>query len=177
MRQDPAIRQISRELTTVPLRPVLFGVLAIVAFDLVASLASRSLGFRYSYATVGSWIIHVAVGFAIGRQSTVGAASIGVAIVAFTEATIGWTVPWAVGPGRPAGGRPGGIGICRIGRRSRRLERCGRTTTLVGRRRGFEISYRASSTAATGIPDTSTPTRKTSPTLVVRRKTAELSRA
>jgi hypothetical protein len=87
-------------------RLIAWGALAIVAFDLLASVASRGIGFRYSYATVGSWLIYAAFGFVIGRRADVGVASIGVAVIAGTEATIGWAPSWAIGPGRPLNGTP-----------------------------------------------------------------------
>jgi hypothetical protein len=87
-------------------RLVSWGALAIVAFDLLASVASRTIGFRYSYATVGSWLIYAVFGFMIGRRANVGAAALGVAIIAVVEATIGWAVSWAVGPGRLPNGIP-----------------------------------------------------------------------
>jgi hypothetical protein len=90
-----------------------WGALAIVVFDLLASVASRTIGFRYSYATVGSWLIYAAFGFMIGRRVNVGAASLGVAIIALVEATIGWAVSWAIGPGRPPNGIPS-IGVLAI---------------------------------------------------------------
>jgi hypothetical protein len=94
----------------VVVRLVSWGALAIVVFDLLASVASRTIGFRYGYTTVGSWLIYAAVGFMIGRRADVGAAALGVAIIAVVEATIGWAVSWAIGPGRPPNGTPG-IGV------------------------------------------------------------------
>jgi hypothetical protein len=90
-----------------PLRPVALGALAIVAFDLLASIASRTLGFPYDWATPGSWLIYAAVGFVIGRQSDMRTASAGAAVVALVDATIGWAISWAIGPGRLPDGSPG----------------------------------------------------------------------
>jgi hypothetical protein len=83
---------------------VAYGVVAIVAFDTIASLASRSFGFPYVYATAGSWIIYAAVGFAIGRLAPISYAAIGVATVGFAEATVGWWFSWIIGPGRTKSG-------------------------------------------------------------------------
>jgi len=91
-------------------RLVSWGALVIVGFDLLASVASRTIGFPYSYATVGSWLIYAAFGFMIGRRVNVGAASLGVAIIAFVEATVGWAVSWMIGPGRLPNGIPS-IGV------------------------------------------------------------------
>ena len=75
------------------------GVIGIVVFDALA-LASRSFGFPYVYATVGSWLIYAMVGFAIGRIAPVSHAAGGVVIVALAESTIGWWISWIIGPGR-----------------------------------------------------------------------------
>ena len=85
---------------------IALGALAIVAFDLVASVASRAIGFQYSYAAVGSYLIYAAFGFMIGRRANVSAAAFGVAIIAGVEATIGWAVSWVIGPGALATGIP-----------------------------------------------------------------------
>src|SRR5579863_3550936 len=92
--------------TNVETRLIALGALTIVAFDLVASVASRAIGFRYGYAAVGSWLLYAVFGFLIGRRANVGSAAFGVAIIAGFEATIGWAVSWAVGPGRLPTGVP-----------------------------------------------------------------------
>jgi hypothetical protein len=85
-------------------RIVLAGVIGIVVFDALASVASRSFGFPYVYATVGSWLIYAMVGFAIGRIAPVSYAAGGVAVVALAESTIGWWLSWIIGPGRTKSG-------------------------------------------------------------------------
>lgn len=87
-------------------RMISWGALAIVAFDLLASVASRVLGFPYGYATIGSWLIYATFGFIIGRRADVRTASAGVAVIAGVEATVGWALSWAIGPGRPRDGMP-----------------------------------------------------------------------
>lgn len=78
---------------------VLLGLLGVVAFDALASIASRVLGFWYVYATVGSWLIYGVVGFFAGRLVPLSAAAVGGAVVAFGEATVGWKVSCLIGPG------------------------------------------------------------------------------
>jgi hypothetical protein len=87
-------------------RVIWLGALVIVAFDIVASVASRTIGFPYSDAAVGSYVIYAVFGFAIGRRAGVGGASLGVAMIATVEATIGWALSWVIGPGRPPNGMP-----------------------------------------------------------------------
>lgn len=72
-------------------------------YDALASLASRALGFPYERASVGSYLIYLAVGFAVARASTrsrVRSAALGTGLVGLVDATIGWGVSWAIGPGR-----------------------------------------------------------------------------
>jgi hypothetical protein len=83
---------------------VWLGVLAIIAFDALASLASRSLDFPYLYATIGSLLIYAALGFTLGRTASVSFAAASVAVIAFADATIGWWLSWIIGPGKPEGG-------------------------------------------------------------------------
>jgi hypothetical protein len=81
-------------------------VSAILIFDLVASLASRTLGFRYAYATLGSWLIYAITGFVAARHGGVAAAATAGAVVGFAEATLGWAISWLIGPGRLPSGTP-----------------------------------------------------------------------
>ena len=81
-------------------RIVMLGLLAIVTFDVLASVASRALNFWYPYATVGSWLIYATVGLLAGRATSVSAAAVAGAAVGFVEATLGWGVSWLIGPGR-----------------------------------------------------------------------------
>ncbi|WP_157604379.1 hypothetical protein [Rhizobacter sp. Root1221] len=78
--------------------------LVVIAYDVVASLASLILGFSYAYAGIGSAIIYAGAGFlaasAVGFRPTI---LVGVA-AGLVDATIGWTVSWAIGPGRLASG-------------------------------------------------------------------------
>jgi hypothetical protein len=78
--------------------------LVVIAYDTTASLASLSLGFTYAYAGIGSAIIYATGGFfaasAAGFKSSI---LVGV-VAGLTDATIGWGISWAIGPGRPASG-------------------------------------------------------------------------
>ena len=79
---------------------VLFGLLATVTFDALASVASRALSFWYPYATIGSWPIYATVGLLAGRAASVRAAAVAGAAVGFVETTLRWAVSWLIGPGR-----------------------------------------------------------------------------
>jgi hypothetical protein len=76
-------------------------MLTLVIFDVIASLASRALGFWYPYATIGSWLIYVATGVLAARVASISKAALAGAAVGFIEATLGWAVTWTIGPGRP----------------------------------------------------------------------------
>src|SRR5205085_2253381 len=82
------------------------GCVAIVAFDVLASIASRVLGFPYSRASVGSYFIYLAIGFIAARAAESDRAKTGAATAAvagLAEASIGWAASWALGPGQWVG--------------------------------------------------------------------------
>jgi hypothetical protein len=81
-------------------RIVVFGLIAVVAFDALAAVASRRLSFWYPYATIGSWLIYATVGLLAGRAASVRAAAATGAALGFVEATLGWAISWLIGPGR-----------------------------------------------------------------------------
>lgn len=85
-------------------RIALIGMLAVLVFDTLASLASRSLGFPYAKAAIGSFVIYAAVGFAAGRVAPIATAAGIAAVVGLVEATAGWWLSWQIGPGRISSG-------------------------------------------------------------------------
>jgi hypothetical protein len=86
---------------TPKLRLVLLLSGAIVLFDAVASIASRQLGFPYTNATIGSYILYAIGGFLAARRVDVTfAAQLG-AVLGLVDATLGWAVSSAIGPNVP----------------------------------------------------------------------------
>ena len=82
-------------------RLVLFLSGAIVLFDAIASIASRQLGFPYTNAAVGSYILYAIGGFLAARQANLAfAAQVG-AVLGLIDATLGWAVSSAIGPNVP----------------------------------------------------------------------------
>ena len=80
---------------------VWYGAIAVVLFDAIAALASRSMGFAYTNASYGSFLIYAIAGFFGAKvASWKGAALVGLAL-GLVDATIGWAVSWVIGPGRP----------------------------------------------------------------------------
>lgn len=79
------------------------GVAAVLLFDLLASLASLRFGFSYGRASVGSYLVYLAIGFVAARTAATGpiaAAAFAAGAVGLADASIGWAISWALGPGR-----------------------------------------------------------------------------
>lgn len=87
------------------IRVALIGAAVVIAFDAAASLASRATGVAYSWATVGSWLLYAGFGFLASRAAggSVRAAALTGLVLGVTDASAGWAVSWAIGPGRTAG--------------------------------------------------------------------------
>lgn len=75
-------------------------MLSVIVFDAVASSAALLIGFDYGYAVIGSCVLYVAFGFLASRARTVGFATVVGVLIGLTDATLGWAVSWAIGPGR-----------------------------------------------------------------------------
>jgi hypothetical protein len=77
--------------------------LGVVAFDAIAALLSREAGFDYDYAGLGSLLLYAATGYLAARGRTTrrleAAAGAGF-VVGAVDATLGWAIAWAIGPGR-----------------------------------------------------------------------------
>lgn len=76
--------------------------LAVIVFDAVASVASLALGFPYTYAAFGSAVLYIAFAFFAARKFGFLAAVLFGFAMGITDATLGWAVSWAIGPGRLA---------------------------------------------------------------------------
>jgi hypothetical protein len=90
------------------LTPVLVGgSLAIILFDTLGALASRTLAFSYYSLAPASYLIYAGAGFFGARRAGWAGACFAGAITGVAESTIGWGISWAIGPGRPPGGYTG----------------------------------------------------------------------
>jgi len=78
--------------------------IVVVAFDIVASLASKSLGFSYTNAVAGSILLYLTIGYFLARTATGRRVAAGMAIVGAADATVGWWFSWVIGPGRARNG-------------------------------------------------------------------------
>ena len=74
--------------------------LVVIGYDVVASVASLLLGFRYAYAGIGSAIIYGMAGFFAARQSSLATTLVVGLAAGLSDATVGWGISWAIGPGR-----------------------------------------------------------------------------
>ena len=83
-------------------RILVYGAIAVVLYDAVFSLASRTLGFDYSNASVGSYLIYGITGFFAARVLGWKGAALAGVVLGLVDATIGWGVSWLIGPGRLA---------------------------------------------------------------------------
>jgi hypothetical protein len=84
-----------------PTRGVLYGVAAVLALDTAGSVASQAFGFDYATLTPVSIVIYAAIGAYVGTTEPVSRAAIAGAVVGLVDATLGWAISWAIGPGRP----------------------------------------------------------------------------
>jgi hypothetical protein len=83
------------------------GCIVVVLFDLLTSVAARRFGFPYARASIGSYFLYLLIGFVAGRRASVDRGRIGAvsaALAGVADASVGWAVSWAVGPGRPPSG-------------------------------------------------------------------------
>ncbi len=87
------------------LRVAVVASIAVVLFDLVLAIGSSAIGFSYSWGVLGSYAIYSAAGVFAGRASpgreVLGATAAGAA-VGLVDASVGWAVSAAIGPGRTA---------------------------------------------------------------------------
>ena len=83
---------------------VIGGVLAVVLFDAVGSLAAKRFGFAYSLLIPGSLLIYGAVAAMVARRRDWVVGLLAATLLAFTDVTLGWAVSWLIGPGKPEAG-------------------------------------------------------------------------
>lgn len=78
---------------------ILGGMLAVVAFDVAACLASRRLGFPYVLAAPGSFLIYAGIGYFAARAgAAVPDAALAAAYVSLFDAMVGLAIIRAIGP-------------------------------------------------------------------------------
>ena len=75
------------------------GVLAILVFDTLASLASLKFGFPYTNAIIGSILIYITIGYLMFRKGGFFVAIGSALLVQAVDGTFGWYISWQIGPG------------------------------------------------------------------------------
>ncbi|MDQ2667602.1 MAG: hypothetical protein M3Z05_16520 [Gemmatimonadota bacterium] len=83
---------------------ILGGCSAVVAFDVLASLASVAFHFPYVRATVGSFLLFVAIGFLAARARAtrrIRAAALAGATCGLIDSSVGWYLSTAIGASAP----------------------------------------------------------------------------
>jgi hypothetical protein len=76
--------------------------ITVLLFDALASFASLVIGFNYGRASFVSAVMYIAFTFFCARKFGFGTALLLGAAMGLTDATLGWAISWAIGPGRLA---------------------------------------------------------------------------
>jgi hypothetical protein len=82
-------------------RGTVYGAAAVLALDTLGSIASRLAGFDYAMLAPVSFLIYAATGAFVALAAPIAPAIMAGTAVGFVEATLGWAIAYAVGPGRP----------------------------------------------------------------------------
>ncbi len=84
-----------------PIVLAILAVAAVLAFDAVAAFASKTGGAGHRWFGILEIVLYLGIGFVSGRMLGSWRSALGVvAIAALAEATLGWYVSAAIGPGR-----------------------------------------------------------------------------
>jgi hypothetical protein len=91
------------------IKVILGGILAVLVFDALASIASQSFGFAYASASIGSYLIYLGIGYFAARHASarpLAAGALAAAVAGLADASLGWMISSALGAGSlPAGVR------------------------------------------------------------------------
>lgn len=82
-------------------RIILLGAVVIVAYDTMTALVSAGFGISYGLFSIGSFLIYFLFGLLTALKSRWLVGALAGAVIGFAEATVGWAISWAVGPGKP----------------------------------------------------------------------------
>lgn len=88
-----------KELTKI----ILVATAGVVALDALASVTSRIIGLPYALVSVVTLAIYCATGFYATRYCGLKKGLLASAMIGFMDSTLGWTIAWIIGPGKPAG--------------------------------------------------------------------------
>lgn len=82
-------------------RVLYLAIAGTLLFDLLAAIATRASGFHYGWRGPGSILIYAIAAYIAGRIANLKSAILVAASAAVADATVGWAMAWAIGPGRP----------------------------------------------------------------------------
>lgn len=71
---------------------LLMGFLAIIVFDVLASIASRQFDFNYTYLSPGSFVIYCIVGFLGAKKINLKTGVLTAVALGLFDSTIGWEI-------------------------------------------------------------------------------------
>ena len=83
-------------------RVTLIGAVAIILFDALVAFVSVATGISYAWGSLGSIFLYALVGYSAARtnpRSPLSAAARAGAFVGLADASGGWAISWAIGPG------------------------------------------------------------------------------
>ena len=75
-----------------------------LGWEVIAAFLALRTGIPHEHFALGDYLIYASTGFAVARRRGVFASPLGGAAIAAVDATLGWTIAWVLGPGRPAMG-------------------------------------------------------------------------
>ncbi len=81
-------------------RFIALGISAVLTFDLLAGLLSRSTAVPYESFALGSFLIYFSVGLLGARRFDLKLGFTAAILVGFSEATLGWLISYALGVGQ-----------------------------------------------------------------------------
>jgi hypothetical protein len=83
---------------------MLGGIVAVIGYDALGSLAARQFGFPLAALLPGTLLLYGAVAALAARRYGWHVGFFAALALGLIDLTLGWTVSWAIGPGRPPGG-------------------------------------------------------------------------
>ena len=81
-------------------RLIVFGSIAVVVFDVIASIASMVLSVPYASFSIGSILIYAVAGYVAARLKPLHFSAWVGGLIGLVDATIGWAISWKIGPGK-----------------------------------------------------------------------------
>jgi hypothetical protein len=77
---------------------IVLASVAVLVFDILASMVSMMLGFSYALASVGAFLIYGATGFYATKYANLKMGLFSSAIIGLIDVTLGWAISWTIGP-------------------------------------------------------------------------------